>query len=474
MDLLDELSHQLNDPGSAIMSSGDLRLDSSHTPTFALVCPPGRFMSSGVCAACKSGKYTPDGGSCRSCEDPSTAPNAANDACICPPESYAYRAHGPILCFENNYIEPAQWKQLPTYSDVKYSMSKGYACALLGDLLGHCVKRTAAGDLRILPGWGLSKSGRVAYTGLETGPGDKETVLFACPGGDANCLGEPELNGTVMDLDSGLLGGCSEGSGGALCAVCEDGWIGGTLAPCTVCGEDAEDTSQTGEKMDDGTKIVLVVAAALVALAIGLPLVRVHGRKMSPLLSKLWKYKKLVVAVKGKAAEMGIGNKGGETAESSTVDEGGGDDTDELGPRIKIFVSNFQILNMIPVTFDFKLPDLFDKAVGAFSFLNFDLVKELAVDCIGKPTYYQKFSFTMLLPLMCCGVVLLIKKLSLWRLHKRVEGEGLESASVDAEAKEIRNAALNRVFLVLFLLYPNVSVSVFNMFMCRYLDYVRS
>ena len=60
------------------------------------------------------------------------------------------------------------------------------------------------------------------------------------------------------------------------------------------------------------------------------------------------------MAAKAKASEMGIGDRGeagssniesGESVESDEMLEG----ADELLPRIKIFVSNFQILAMMPV-----------------------------------------------------------------------------------------------------------------------------
>ena len=60
------------------------------------------------------------------------------------------------------------------------------------------------------------------------------------------------------------------------------------------------------------------------------------------------------MAAKAKASEMGIGDRdeagssnieSGESVESDEMLEG----ADELLPRIKIFVSNFQILAMMPV-----------------------------------------------------------------------------------------------------------------------------
>ena len=58
-----------------------------------------------------------------------------------------------------------------------------------------------------------------------------------------------------------------------------------------------------------------------------------------------------LMALKEKASEMGLEDDGDDAGEGG-VASGAGVDIDgigELGPRIKIFVSNFQILNMMPV-----------------------------------------------------------------------------------------------------------------------------
>ena len=81
-------------------------------------------------------------------------------------------------------------------------------------------------------------------------------------------------------------------------------------------------------------------------VAILVPVLRTYYRNVAPLIGKLWKHKKLLMAVKRKVAGLGFSDAdAGDAEPSAHVDIEG---ADELGARLKIFISNFQILSMVP------------------------------------------------------------------------------------------------------------------------------
>ena len=91
-----------------------------------------------------------------------------------------------------------------------------------------------------------------------------------------------------------------------------------------------------------------------------------------------------------------------------------------------------------------------------FSVLSFDILEVMSVDCLAaKPSFVQKFFFTQLLPVLLLGLIKVIER---YHLRGSVKGE---------HRRKVKEQTLNRIFLILFLLYPQVSASVFQIFMCR-------
>jgi hypothetical protein len=438
-ELLGRLHEQLANPSSLLQTQ--LGINTSHAPTYALVCPPGHSMDhESVCVKCPIDKYSADGSACERCTDVSMVPTAIGDRCICPSNKYS-RMFGTIACFESGY--KSDWKEEDAYAGLRDAIKSGHECApwpTAPDGSPLCVNRNESGTLLVMPGWGLATHVQQTFQALETGT-HAEVALFACPAGDANCR---STNGASI---------CGEGSSGPLCSICDEGFIGGTSHACSPCGLDsARRRAQTQDRsaISDVVKIVVVAVLALVAATIIFVVVREYRAKVSPLVGFVVKHRKALMAAKDKVAALGLdededdNNNGGGEEEGEDIDMGG---EDELLDLIKIFISHFQILTLMPVTFDFKLPDLFDQFLDWFSALNFDLLDDIInVDClISQPTFVQKFAFTMCLPIVVLMLLLLLKQLS-----------------------------SNRVFLVLFLLYPQLSTSVFQMFMCRDLDHGES
>ena len=93
-------------------------------------------------------------------------------------------------------------------------------------------------------------------------------------------------------------------------------------------------------------KLLIIAGMVLLLVAILVPVLRTYSRNIAPLIGKLWKHKRLLMAVKRKVAGLGLSDAdAGDAEPSAQVDIEG---ADELGARLKIFISNFQILSMVP------------------------------------------------------------------------------------------------------------------------------
>eukprot|EP01050_Picozoa_sp_SAG11_P017440 SAG11_NODE_2518_length_3265_cov_1.241314_3_plen_91_part_00 len=85
-----------------------------------------------------------------------------------------------------------------------------------------------------------------------------------------------------------------------------------------------------------------------------------------------------------------------------------------------------------------------------FAVLNFDILNSLSVDCLAvQPTLVQKFAFTQLLPLVLLAII------------KGVESYQLRGKS-EVQRKRIHDTTINQIFVILFLMYPQLSTSVFQ------------
>ena len=355
------------------------------------------------------------------------------------------------------------------YRGVQAAITSGLACAPWPTKT-PCVGRTNE-TLVILPGWGLSAHAQALYSaagGLELGTKqqislDLSTIsLYRCGSGEnaLNCGGALSAGGTHRPTNgttSPKSSICNKGSHGPLCAVCDEGWAGGTDDVCSVCGGAGDINRQrvaSEESISDEVKLLIIGLLIMAAIAVLIPLLRTYYNKISPLLGLLLKHHRMLLALKNKANMMGL--------EQSGSDHVGGEGGDELGNRLKIFVSNFQILAMIPAVLNFSFAEFcpaFASFTSWFNWLSFDLFATLAVDCVWQPSLYGKFIFVQSLPIVLIAIVKIAERLKLRQVTK------------PAEVLHAKATTLSRILLILFLLYPTVSASVFNMFLRRQLDH---
>eukprot|EP01051_Picozoa_sp_SAG22_P012009 SAG22_NODE_1210_length_5162_cov_5.959905_2_plen_1558_part_00 len=477
--LLDSFVAQLEDNTSELWRNNRTvlhKINPKAEPRFLVSCPRGRWLDSGVCSNCAAGKYTAEGAPCERCGDPSMIPNSADDGCTCPRDKYSLR-FGTIACFESGFLH--DWLDLNDYRDVKLAIDSGLGCAPWPTHL-PCVNRTEHGTLVIQAGWGLSSHGQAVYTRLETGA-TSHISLFRCgradDGDSLNCVGD-----AAKPINfSAARSICAEGSGGPLCGVCEREWAGGTNQVCSRCTS-AGENHEVGPAKEtaDMQRLAAILCVVLLVFAQLCWTLREYNKKIAPLLAKLRARTLRMLALQRKLSAIGHQDAGRKQAEPEQMDgQVYFEDSDELGARLKIFVSNFQILSLMPDVLDFPYDvfcPVFARFTKLFEWLSFDIFENLSVDCIVQPNLYQKFAFTQSLPLALIAVVLIAERLKS-NTHEQtpIKGGG-EQTPIRGEDKEthrkrkVQEQALTRVFLILFLLYPTVSSSVFNMFMRRTLD----
>lgn len=117
----------------------------------------------------------------------------------------------------------------------------------------------------------------------------------------------------------------------------------------------------------------------------------------------------------------------------------------------KIAISLAQVLTQLEFSLNVRWPVTFRWLIDLLKVLSMDLLGFLNIGCVTQYTYMRKFAFANLLaPTMLLGVAIV------YQLRKDVDG--------------IVNRCIKMVFLVLFLVYPFVSQTVFQGFSCTQLD----
>ena len=121
--------------------------------------------------------------------------------------------------------------------------------------------------------------------------------------------------------------------------------------------------------------------------------------------------------------------------------------------KVKILISLWQILMGIGPVFAIPFPPFYEVAVSSVgSLLQIELPSLMPLDCMIRTSFYSKLVFKTVWPL--CAYAALF---GLASLLYRVGG-----AKRTAQADSLINFA----FLLIFILYPSISTSLFSMFYC--------
>jgi hypothetical protein len=161
---------------------------------------------------------------------------------------------------------------------------------------------------------------------------------------------------------------------------------------------------------------------------------------------------------------------------------------------MKVICSHLQLLHQLPAVLDLQFPDIFTRWLDRLSFFSLDIIKVFSVDCNFDTDLYSKYVVTT------CFPVLVLVALVLWSLlgPKRTPaaadgsssdpgggqgGGGLSSqlAEVNEDSENDKGRAgvddddrvdrfLQRVFVLLFAIFPVEATTTFRFFSCRHYD----
>jgi len=455
-----DLYTQLADPNSAIMNGNATgQLEQNQIPIVVMLCPEGthRAEGSSVCEACHGG-YEPntEQNKCVKCVE-SRGGNgfsgleyysAGNECKLCPPGSVPQNDEfgnkvDCVTCADGMYsaggadrCDPCPVRQQPNTDKSACICAPDMYNATMGRIL--CFAETgsydeedfpfpdknaattdgclpcddnclgcASGVPLMLPGYAMSVTKSESGVALSDQWGHR--AVFRCPLKNTSCVGSEGKR------ENGANWQCSKGYGGPLCQECEDGFARkGLQGECFNC----DDTFGGG-----GGGFFLVVLLILVLFASFLFALRFLAKSQA-------------------------GDKEVRGAVKSI---------NKLQRIIKSCIGLFQVISQLEFTLDLSFPVTFRYFVDFVKIFSLDLLGWLDVGCITVFNYYFKFTFAILLP-----VALLMGTYATYYITTRKTAD-------PAKVAEEKRVCMQMGFIVIFLLYPSTSQTVFQGFSCRQL-----
>ena len=375
-------------------------------------CPAGSEPSfdAAQCNACQGKKYSPNGRACRSCQDTSTLPNLERTKCACPAGMYD-RTTGLIFCFEGDVFDNPLNRD--GFELSRAAVQRGESCLPCPSACTNC---SVFGHVLIKPGYGLPEAHLREYKGLQpAGSGNtfKDKWLFSCKQNPEACRGE-SFNDTVQTLLT-----CPHGHTGPLCEQCLPGFAGGTKKPCQDC--------RTQE--DLGVVWFVVGGLIVAALGFGLTLALRATKRLKARISLYQKTRSQLKTINALSSSI-LGTVGSDGVGGS-IQEG----IQELPTRIKILISNIQIVVQLPDVLQFEFGPTFKSIIGQLAVLKFSL-GGVSLGCALQSDLYSKFAVTMATPIVILVLIKLKREFSLhrWReelltmeTRKAIEAEALKS-----------------------------------------------
>ena len=134
----------------------------------------------------------------------------------------------------------------------------------------------------------------------------------------------------------------------------------------------------------------------------------------------------------------------------------------EFMPSFRSFVSLTQILSAIPFAFDFEWPEEFRQVVSWLRLFQLDIFGALELGCVGSWTFHDTLVAHTTMPVALIGFIYMM-----YAYRKRK----LDDEAADADTRErLFDRVLEFGFFVIFLVYPVVSQTVFQAFICQQLE----
>jgi hypothetical protein len=130
-------------------------------------------------------------------------------------------------------------------------------------------------------------------------------------------------------------------------------------------------------------------------------------------------------------------------------------------PSTKTAVGSGQVLKGIPYAFDLQWPQVVEKMLEIFSYLQFEVFGFVNLSCMGQFNFYHRLIGYTVLPL-----VLVLCLTAMYRVHKNT----LLRKRNHSALKKLYLRTLEYAFLIVLVLYPQVSQVIFQTFLCQSLD----
>jgi hypothetical protein len=275
------------------------------------------------------------------------------------------------------------------------------------------------------------------------------TAVLACPLSPASCTGG---NGTGDVL-------CGEGYGGALCAVCSEGYFP-SQSECVEC----DSTSVL-------TPTLLIYICAVFAV-VSIALLSAYYK---------WFY---VDAEKERASSI-IGTQ----SQSERQSEYGANEEEEpvsraqlwvlwfkmrygqIMVKVKIVVVTFQVVTAVPTVMSVSMPNSFNSFVDGFYFINLSFSDAFPLSCSGTFTFIDKLVLTTLAPIIVSIMLCMFFFMEYGYQRRQIQSNRSRKKGEKAAAfNATKEKYLNYFFYLTYLVLPSVTTTIFQTFLCTDVD----
>jgi len=389
-----------------------------------LLCEAGTFADArGMeeCVPCAAGSFAPDDGMAE-CE-------------VCPEGDYT-KDEGQAAC--------QKCSQAP-FGEGYFSLADSstcYACTEHGDCEGGIFNGAKPGYWAPFP----------LYKTLEDG---MNASIFPCPKGDKSCLG-------------GLNSSCAANFTDRCCNFCIDGLYYNLVKQrCVSCnGGEPSESIFFGVLVALAAAVVFTIMAVLFCVTYKLNAREAKKRAgmEGMLMGQLMEME--VVGSFGTTAPSPGGGGGGMFEPLKRVFENAANDLQGVQEKGKIMISNFQIMGSFPSMFgNIAWPSAALSVAGFSGFLNVDVTKELQLDCFARYDYTLVLYTTLAIALVVVvGIPSLYWFFCSFALH--VFPDHFSAGGDGSWNIKFRAWTCKLWFLFSFLLYPQISNKVLNLFYC--------
>jgi len=370
-------------------------------------CGRGKYLDSlgaiseTQCMSCPKGKSSPSQGApshCEGCQEGSYAPGEGYAMCVICPPFQTSRADQSGCMTTSGY-----------YRDDSAEMSVQVPTGVSTDTPGMDLQ-----TLNLLPGfWRTTLN---------------STRILPCVN-PRHCKG----GANITDL-------CSEGYTGPLCAVCASGYAAtgsGKSLECNVCTGSAKATIIA--------YVMLLIMMPLVCL-LSYKLFR-HKYGTASAASRRNSYRAHSSSFLEKLSEARISIENAQAKYNILMRA--------KGPILKVLVSFYQVITMLPFVLDLTFPPVFTMVSNFFgSIVNLNFVTLMPIGCIMQSDFHHVMMGYTLIPL-AVGMVM---------------GLAFGILKLRSETKRLSNKIFSAFLFMTFLILPSVSIQIFATFACREFD----